>query len=269
MSGVFYGSFDLDNHSTPPTGYYVQSRPLGNMKKQQNLVPIARYEGVKKTGEWIGERTIQLQVKVVGSSRANLESLLDALYLALDQEQQHLVLHSDGRYFVADAIYAPAPLGIGNILACTVPIDFVCQQPYAYSASGSGPYDTGDLVLSLDSGMRAYPGGRSIPNTTYVFPPFLSITGGGTAFSRPTMKIYNKRVALSGIQLTTALLQNTVYTSIMVGALNAPLYPGDTLTMALNHTPPQQGDPSQTLTVSQLANVGDTTINVNSFTANY
>src|SRR6266702_369781 len=109
MSGCTFGSFDLDAHSTPPVGYYVIARQLGTVQIQQALTPVARYEGEKPQGRYIGSRKIHLTVKVVGTSRSHLESLLDALYLALNIPQQHLSLHQgDGRYFVADAIYQQA-----------------------------------------------------------------------------------------------------------------------------------------------------------------
>lgn len=251
MSGTLFGSFDLDANQN---GYFVQARQLGTVQTTQSLYPIARYEGVKKSGQYIGARKIKMQVKVVGTSRANLISLLDAMYLALNVPQQHLVYAADGRYFIADAVYAPADVGIGQLLAVTVPVDFVCQQPYAYAANGSGPFDTGSFLLSKSG-------------TAYVFPVF-NVAGGGTIFSRPVLKVYNQRPVLS-TQLTSALVSGNVYTSLSVNALSETLYAGDTIELIYTTTPIGANPPSQTVVVASQASIGATTITVNSFTANY
>lgn len=250
---VLYGAFDLDNHSTPPVGYYVIGRQLGTTQVTLATTPVARYEGVKVSGQYVGQRPIKLQVKVVGASRNDLEAKLDALYLALQTPLQKLKLHSaDTRYFVAIPVYAPADLGLGEILAKTVPIDFICPEPYAIT-DGTATHDTGNQVLSLSGG---------------VYPYSFSVTGNGTVFNRPVVQVFNRR-SITSTQLTSALVSGNAYTSLSVNALNAALYAGDTIILTDRHTPPVASPPTQTLVVSSPASIGDTTINVNSFTANF
>lgn len=248
MSGTLFGSFDLDANSD---GYFVQARQLGTVQVMQSLTPLARFEGVKKSGQYIGARKIKLQVKVVGISRANLISLLDAMYIALNMPQQNLVLGTDGRYFIADAVYSPADVGVGQILAVTVPIDFVCQQPYAFAANGSGPFDTGAFLLTKSA-------------SAYTM-PVLSVIGGGTVFSRPQIKVYNQRPQLTS-NLTSGLTNGNVYTSIAVSAINQTLYVGDTIQLSWQSV----GGTVfiQNIVVAAQATIGATSISVNSFTAN-
>lgn len=252
---VTFGMFYLDNMTVSPNGqgYYVQARQFGTVKIAQNIYPVARYEGVKKSGQFIGSRAIKLLLKVVGSSRPNLEAMLDVLYQALNISQQQLRLHQlDGRYYVADALYEQADLGVGNVIAVPVPIEFICQQPYAVSPTLS-IFDTGSVTATGTN-----------PNWTL---PVQQITGGGTVFARPTITITNKR-NIASTQLTSALTSGTAYTSLSVNALGYPLYTGDTITLALTHTPPINGDPKQAVIVAANASVGATTISVQSFIAN-
>lgn len=63
-------------------------------------------------------------------------------------------------------------------------------------------------------------------------------------------------------KLKTALTNGTVYTQIAVSKLSQPLLAGDTPIL-------KSGSHTQTLTVAQDASIGDTSVSVNSFTANF
>lgn len=252
---VMYGTFNLNANSS---GYYVVKRPMGTAQIIQATSQIARMEGVKKHGEYTAERKISLSVKVIGTSRTDLEAKLDALYLALNQRQQQFSYHlSDSRYFIADALYIPVELGVGDVARAVLTIEIICQQPYAL-ASAASTYNTG--IQNLVNG-----GGY------WTFPIGLNITGGGTVFSRPTIVITNQKTSFSGVVLSTGLTSGTAYTSL---PLNSPLpsavATGDILIITAQITPPTNPIHTQRVTVAAPgAAAGATSIPVNSFVANY
>lgn len=257
VNSVFYGSFDLNNNLG---GMYIQSRPMGTVQVVQTTTNVARMEGVKKHGEFVGERHIPMTIAVVGSSRSDLENKLDALYYALDQRQQHLSLHAlDSRYFIADALYAPAMLGRGEIIKTSFNVDFVCQQPYAFAAAGSS-YDSGTVNPPLVSAL-------------WQIPQF-NVTGGGNKFSRPLITLTNKKVPMAATQLTTALVAGTTYTTIAVSATAAQYNVGDVILLALHTTPPTSPGHTQFAQITATAAAGSTSLSISAvgggaFIANY
>src|SRR6266702_2008493 len=249
-----YGGFDLNANSS---GYYAISRPMGTTQIQQNIVNIARMEGGKLSGSFTGEKRVQVLCKVVGTSRANLESLLDTLYAALNKPNQALAYHqSDSRYFIATALYTPVQLGIGEIIKAEVHIDFVCPAPYAFAGSASS-YDSGDINLTSSGSQWVT--------------PVQNITGGGNVFCRPTITITNKKTAMTTRLHSTGLTSGTSYTTLTFTAgTSVTLHDGDVLQLANFATPIILANlHTQNVTVNGTNASGSTTINVYSFTANY
>lgn len=160
----------------------------------QTYYKIGRLEGMKKTGEVVNEKHIEVDMVIIGVSRADLENKIDTLQQSLNLRGQNLVLRSnDGRYYVADCVDCQIKFQQGNVLYCDAKVLFVAINPYAYAASTSTS-DTGTVALTLVSG------------TTYKFPT-RSITGGGNVFSRPVIRVYKRDATAvwSQIQIT----QNT------------------------------------------------------------
>lgn len=181
---VFYGSFNLNDN----VNYFVLEKPLSIVSIKESLLKIARVDGMKKTGSVVNERHLTLKVRVVGSSRANLESLLDALYGALIVPQQHLQMHAvDNRYYICDCIGAQATLVPGKVVACDVALVFLAQLPYAYAPSASS-YTTTITSWSLSGG---------------VYTATFNVTGGGNVYSWPTFTLTSQNsVSWTGMSLT-------------------------------------------------------------------
>jgi hypothetical protein len=194
-----YGQFNLHDGRT----YLVVAKNLDYAEMTPVVYPIARLEGVKKTGEKINQRTIPVKVRVIGTSRADLETKLDALYAALALRQQPLYLHSsDSRYWIADAIRGQAGFVPGCTISVVVPVTFVCYHPYAYAQTSS--------TVTMPSQMFTLVSGTTWQSTVQ------TITGGGTVFARPTITITNNTSQIvTGInlyQLTDGLVLGTTVT---------------------------------------------------------
>ena len=172
---MLYGAFNLNDG----LNYYVTGKDdLSFPEVKQTFFKIGRLEGVKKTGESVDQKTITVDMVIIGVSRSDLENKIDALFQALNMRGQYLNLHSnDGRSFVADAIKADFPLKQGDIIKASGTVTFVAQNPYA-NGTTPGSYYTGATTLLLVSG------------STYKFPNF-SITGGGNVFARPSIHLVN------------------------------------------------------------------------------
>lgn len=158
---------------------------------------------------------------------------------------QTLCLHEDGRYYQnVDAISAPVKFQAGNgVVSCTVNIVFTSYDPYAY-ASALSTYDSGTVALTLASSLWNFSA--------------IAITGGGTVYSLPLIRLYN-RTSTGSTTLTAARNSGTPYTTIAVNATSFSGSIGDTI--ILTH-----GATSQTITVATAFSVGTTTITVSSFT---
>jgi len=242
-----YGDFCFNDGAA----YLLTQKTLDVVPAKQTLFKIARFEGMKQTGVVVNERTIPLSIRVVGASRADLEAKIDALTLAfLGTTQQPLTLHSlDGRYFVADCVSLSAPLPPGAILSTLAQASFLCQQPYAFAAAASS-YALTNQLLQASSVAGQW--------TTAM----LSLTGGGTVFSRPVLTIQNA-MTHNAPTLTSALTNGSPYTTLAISPLGNATVVGDTYTLndGAGHT--------QNVVVSALANAGATTLTVTSFTANF
>lgn len=167
-----FGTFNFNDG----VNYFVLEKPFSMNAVSETFYKVARLEGVKRTGAITNERTIAIKVRVVGTTRSDLETRLNNLYSALAIQQQNLTLFSiDTRYWVADCIGAEAIEQSGNPIFVTLALTFVAQQPYATSTTQS-LFNTGMLLLSGTSPF-------SFPTQT--------ITGGGNVYSHPTIQIFH------------------------------------------------------------------------------
>lgn len=172
-----FGTFNLNDN----VNYFLLSKDSHSIVSiAETLFKVGRLEGMKKTGQVTNERTIIMQVRVLGTSRIDLENKIDALLQALALQQQQLMLHAnDSRFYIADCVEAHIPLGPGNVVTTVATLKFVCQQPYALAATAS-TFDTGTTTLTLVSG------------TTYNFPSNIVFAGGGNIYNRPTIRLIAK-----------------------------------------------------------------------------
>lgn len=227
--------------------YLLTEKTIEAVPIKQTLFKIARFEGMKKTGEVTNERNITLKIRVLGSSRADLEAKLDALYQAFTLRQQQLTLHSvDSRYFVADCVGVSAALPAGTILSALVTATFVCQQPYAFGAVQES-YTSHAQTATLISGQS-----WQFPNQ--------QVSSDGTIFARPTLLLTNN-LYRNTVSLTSALTSGTNYTSLSVSSIGTTIPSGTWLYLndGLGHT--------QHIQTSAQANAGATAISVVSFNA--
>lgn len=245
MANYLFGAFQI-NANSGGYGYFIESKTLHAPTMSPAVFPIARRDGGKRSGERVNPRQIDLDIKVIGSSRTDLLSRLDSLQQALSLRSQSLLIHDSGtRYYQSvDCFSAETKLGPGNVVACLVACKFLAADPYAYATTSSS-YDTGTVALTLSSSLWNFPS--------------ISITGGGTYYSYPLLHIINK-TSTGNTTLTSARNSGTSYTTIAVAATSFSGSTGDQITITHSGT-------TQTLTASSGWSVGATTINVNSFTA--
>jgi hypothetical protein len=246
MGYASFGSYSLDSFSSG-LGNILRAKDVSAPEVAAITSPIARGYGVVKNGEQILYRDIDVIIKIVGSSRSDLVSRLDALKKALRLRGQQLVIYEDLRYFAnTDCISAPATLsGAANISAALVTMKFRSYDPMAYAASSSS-YDTGVAVLTLSGG-------------TWNFVA-ISLAGGGTIETYPLIHIINK-TSTGSTTTTTARNSGTAYTTLPVSATSFSASVGDRLILS-------NGTNTQTVAVATAFSSGATTITVNSFTAN-
>lgn len=204
----YFGAQNLNDG----VNYYLLSKDSESIAPiAQTLYKVGRLEGMKKTGQVTNEHIIQLQVLILGASRSDLETKIDALKLALMQQQQKLQIHlNDSRYYIADCIEAKIPLGTGQVISTIAQLKFVAQIPYAFAPSAS-VYDTGTQTLTLVSG------------TIYQFPAQILFAGGGTIFNRPAIRLY-ARNTVTWTQVQVQQLTDLQYLTIVS---NLPATNGD------------------------------------------
>lgn len=244
MTAITYGSFNLNDN----INYYVVRKPVEMTKIMPTTFKIGRLAGVKKTGEVVNERTITLDVRVIGTSRTDLENKLDAMAQALNIRNQNLTMHTnDSRYWIADCLGFTAELQSGRILSTIATVNFIAYQPYAFAVSGS-TNNTGTQLMTYSGSGTQY---------TYTY----SITGGGNVYAYPTFVMTQRTVAMS-TTLTSALTSGTNYTSISVSAISRALTTRDTVILT-------SGAHTQSVTLSANASSGATTLSVTSFNANF
>lgn len=188
MSSYMFGAFDLNSTSS---GYTLISKSLDFAEVKPTLAKLAHLDGLKQTGAVTDERTIQAVVEVIGVSRADLESKLDVLDLALLLKQQQLTLHStsDNRYFIADCLSAKTTLAGESAVSAQVSIAFLCQSPYAVNPTVS----TQSIAAAALS---------NVSGSVYKFAD-QTFAGGGTAFALPIITLVNTTtVAWAQVQIT-------------------------------------------------------------------
>lgn len=241
-----FGGYSLHTISAG-FGLLVQSKDVSAPVVSPIVTPIARRFGVVRSGEQVGARDIDLIIKIVGSSRTDLISRLDALKKALRLRGRDLVIYEDSRYFRdVDCISAEAKLAGGaNVTACTVNVLFRAYDPVAYAASSSS-YDSGTVALTLGSGVWSFPA--------------IAISGGGTNETYPLIRLTNK-TSTGSTTLTSARNSGSNYTTLPVNATSFSASVGDVLQLS-------NGTNTQNVTVATAFSAGATTLTVTSFTAN-
>jgi phage-related protein len=203
-----YGPFCINDGQN----YFLLSKTLDSPTLQYQVQGVARVPGVKRNGFLINERPIQVTVRVIGSSRLDLETKLDALFGALQYRAQPLTLHaSDSRYYLCDCSDAKYTLANGAVVWTDVQMTFTAYQPYAYSA-GTTVYNLASAALTLQS------------TGVYVTPVF-SMQGGGNVFTYPTIVITN--TAATAITQLSVIQSTDAMTTTVIQTLNN----GDTLTI--------------------------------------
>lgn len=170
----YFGNFLMNDG----VNYLLTKKTLDSSVLQYQSENIGRYPGVKFSGSRINERPIPVLVRVVGSSRNDLESKLDTLLGAMQYRQQRLTLHSsDQRYYIADCIQAQYTLAPGNVVFCDVALSFMCYLPYALAPTLSNYTMSSTALTSQGGGVYAS--------------PIQAITGGGNIFTYPQIVITN------------------------------------------------------------------------------
>lgn len=170
----YFGTMNINDG----INFFLTKKTLDSAVLQYQAENISRYIGVKFSGSRINERPIPVNVRVVGSSRNDLESKLDTLLGAMQYRQQRLTLHSsDARYYIADAIQAQYTLAPGNVVFCDVGLTFMSYLPYALAPTLSSYTLASTALTSQGGGVYAS--------------PIQAITGGGNIFSYPQIVITN------------------------------------------------------------------------------
>jgi hypothetical protein len=251
-----YGSFAINAHSGG-LGYFLIAKDLDFVEFQPQLSPLALYDGYTITGYQVRQRQIQVDLIVVGISRVDCIARKDALEAALALRDQQLIIHEDGRYWVANAISGKAKFAAGQgIVQCKIPVVFVCANPYAQAVSQATPYDSGPIAYT-----------SQYPTGTYTSPIF-SVAGGGTAYSWPHLHLTHSLAAPGGTTtLSVGITAGYTYTSLSV--VSAPaIRAGQKLLLYYSYGSPLNVQ-AQKVTASAAVTAGATTIPVNSFVAAY
>lgn len=179
MANYFFGGFQI-NAFSGGLGYLLISKELSMPVVKPVTFNIARRAGAKKSGETIEPKTIPVTIKVIGSSRLDLTTKLDALQAALNLRGQNLIIHDTGtrQYQNVDCVSASTPFKAGSgVVSCEVSCVFTAYDPIVYYNTLS-TYDTGTVALTLSGGV-------------YNFASIV-ITGGGTTYAYPLIRLYNR-----------------------------------------------------------------------------
>lgn len=192
MINYSFGSFTLHDN----VNYFVEEFDISPVDFNVTTAKVARADGQKKVSKTVDVRQITMTMSVLASSRANLDTLLDALMLALNTEQQNLVLHGDGRYFIADCIKKTLP--IKSAAYAILQLTFQCYFPYAFAASTS-TYNIAQQTVSAS-------------------PIVFNVTAGGNARTYPQIHI----VCPSGspASLTGLTIYNTTQNTVLIPTLS-------------------------------------------------
>lgn len=208
-----YGNFLIHDGQT----YFTEGVDYSWVAVAAATTKIARLEGLKKTGETTDDRQITINLSVVApdGTRAGLEAALDALAIALNQRQQQLVIHTDGRYFICDCLQIQAPIQAPAYAA--VKLVFRAYQPYAMAAKKVLFQPANTLML-----------GSANPYTLTT-----NLSGGGSIYSRPTITITN----ISTLTLTNLSITNLT-DNIALNILGLSLAQNDYVTIISDMTIP-------------------------------
>ena len=248
LTNISYASFNLNDG----INYFVTKKNYDFPSLQPATFKIGRLEGMKKTGENINERKIQLEMRILGVSRVDLENKIDALQQALFTRNAALVMHSnDSRYFVCDCTNFTCSLAQGNVISTTAKVEFTAFVPFAY-ANATSLYDTGVVPFTTISGVV-------LGYTTYT--SSYSFAGGGNVYSRPNIRIIYDVPSCTATMTGATLTLGQIYSSISCTATTADLYAGDDLILTLTGHTPQQ------IVVTTFTPAGSTTIPVGGFSA--
>ena len=252
-----YGSFAINAHSGG-LGYFLVAKDLDFPEFKPQISPLALYDGYTITGYQLGQRQLQCDLYIVGTSRIDCIARKDALEAALALRDQQLVIHEDGRYWVANAISGKTKFAAGQgIVQCKIPVIFVCANPYAIAAAAAAPYDTGPVSYTVQS-----------PAGTYQSSIF-SVAGGGTAYSWPHLHLVHS-LATPGGSTTLGgggLAAGAPYTSLTVASAPA-ITAGQKLVLSYSFGSPAT-IVTQKCTASANVLAGATTIPINTFVPTY
>lgn len=249
LTPLLYGSFNLNDG----INYFVRRKMIDMASVNPSMFKIGRLEGMKKVGENVNDKQFQVEVVILGVSRADLESKVDALHQALWLRNQKLsVRTNDDRFYYADCIGCKADLQQGQILTTTATCLFNAYIPYAQSSSAQ-TLDT-STVQMVAQGTPGLGSG--------IFTYTQSITGGGTVYSRPTIRIYQRTPAATGTYNGPQMNIGQIYTSLAVAATTQGLNQYDNLILS-------QSGHTQIIQVAGFTPAGSTTIQTGGFAANY
>jgi hypothetical protein len=248
ISPVTYGSFNLNDG----INYFVTRKSLGFPAINPSMFKIARLEGMKKVGENINERKIQIEMRILGVSREDLETKIDQLLDALFNRNQNLAMHSnDSRYFICDCVDFKCDLKPGQVISTAATLDFIAYNPFAYSASSTS-FDTGIITMpSVGTSL-----GQAAYSTTY------GLNSGGNVFTRPNLRIMQQTPLCSFSMTGATLIAGHIYNSIPCTATPQELNIGDDLILT-------SGTHMQSVVVAAFTPAGSTSVNVGGFAANF
>lgn len=175
-----YGGFTLHDNGI----YFTQENNLSWVAVNVTTAKVVRRPGVRKMGDTVDMRTITLPIGILApdGTRLGLERAIDQMSIALNKRQQNMVIHADGRYFIADCVNVDIP--VKHPAWAVAQVTFNCYQPFARAAQARTQTITQQLV------------GTS-PYTLTV-----TLGAGGTVSALPTLTITNNSVtAITGLTI--------------------------------------------------------------------
>ena len=177
-NSITFNSVNLGDYDLIITGYDF---PVSQIAEYTQLRDISY-----SWGNWLPPKEIALGASVTGTTRANLNTKLDSIRLALNERTDEILLLAiqTDRYWMArfrgfTGAFVTATTWIGQIL-------FTCYDPFAYSIDPEE--DTGALAID------------TAPSTT------VEVTTEGTARIEP---IYTLTATGGVVTAATVKLENT------------------------------------------------------------
>jgi len=230
------------------TSFFVLNKPFDFPTASPALAKIARLEGNTVTGYDIKPRTIPIQVRILGTSRSNLESNIDTLYQALATPNVTLSLHSDGRYWRGTVTDVKLSLASNVPLTAVCTITFTAFQPYPWASS----------VSANDTGVQQMSG--SGPTYTYTY----SVTGGGNIWTYPSITVTLKTPSVQGTLTSAYTPSNSGVTQLLCSNPGGTILNNDVFIVGW-------GNPTQYeyVTATGAYNTGGGYIPISSWTPHY